>query len=293
MSIQSAKATRTAITLALMLVLIASTSAVATRYAAERVSVEVIVTVQFTICMLLCLPITLRSGIANLHTGRLGLHLFRGAVGVLGFYLFYAALEQIPMMEAMLLRQSAPLAVPLVMWAWNGDRVPTTAWIPLVTGFIGVSVILRPSPDGFSWWYAAGFISALALAISMVATHKLATTEPGSRILFYYFVLSLLCVAPFSIWDFSAISWDVWLAMLYVGISMYYSLRLYTHAYSIAPASAIAPINYFSVLLAGFWGWLIWEQVPDGWTLLGSALVICGGLLTIYLARDRAPTAEP
>jgi hypothetical protein len=36
--------------------------------------------------------------------------------------------------------------------------------------------------------------------------------------------------------------------------------------------------------LAGLWGWLSWEQIPDRWSLLGSVLVIAGGLLTIYLA---------
>jgi drug/metabolite transporter (DMT)-like permease len=75
-----------------------------------------------------------------------------------------------------------------------------------------------------------------------------------------------------------------------VGIAIYFTLRLYTKAYSIAPASAIAPINYFAVVLAGLWGWLIWQQVPDSWSLLGSALVICGGLLTIYLSRPENAT---
>jgi drug/metabolite transporter (DMT)-like permease len=74
--------------------------------------------------------------------------------------------------------------------------------------------------------------------------------------------------------------------MFYVGISIYFTLRLYTHAYAMAPAAAIAPINYLAVVLAGFWGWLIWGQVPDLWSVLGSLLVICGGLLTVYIARD-------
>jgi drug/metabolite transporter (DMT)-like permease len=267
------------------MVTIASTAAAATKFASERVSTEVIVTVQYALCMLLCLPITLRRGLANLGTDRLSLHLFRGAVGVLGFYLFYASLNYIPMMDAMLLRQSAPLTVPLVVWLWSREQVPGSAWLPLCVGFSGIAIILRPTAEGLSWWHAGGFFSAVALAISMVATHKLATTEPASRILFYYFLLSLACVTPFSIGQFNGIQWQDWVAMLYVGISIYFTLGLYTKAYSMAPASAIAPVNYFAVVLTGFWGWLIWQQVPDAWSLLGSALVICGGLLAIYLSR--------
>ena len=74
--------------------------------------------------------------------------------------------------------------------------------------------------------------------------------------------------------------------MLYVGIAIYYTLRLYTRAYAIAPAHLIAPVNYFAVVMAGFWGWLLWDQVPDTGSLVGSTLVIIGGLLTIYLAKN-------
>jgi len=83
-----------------------------------------------------------------------------------------------------------------------------------------------------------------------------------------------------------------WLAMVYVGVSIYGALELYTRAYGMAPASAIAPINYFAVVLGGVWGWLFWDQVPDSWSVLGSGLVIIGGLLTIYLARDEPLSGE-
>jgi drug/metabolite transporter (DMT)-like permease len=284
---------RYAIYLSFLMVAIASTAAAAAKFASGRATTEAIVTIQFLVCTVLCLPPTLRPGLANLATRRLPLHLFRGAVGVLGFYLFFAALDNIPMVDAMLLRQSAPLTVPLVMWIWNRERVPASAWLPLGIGFLGIAIILRPSPEGLSWWHAAGFLSALTLSISMVATFELARTEPGERILFYYFVLSVACVAPFSVGDFGGLRWQEWLAMLYIGIAIYFTLRLYTRAYAIAPASAIAPINYFAVVLAGFWGWLFWDQVPDHWSLLGSLLVIAGGLLTIYLARGAATIAVP
>ena len=287
----SANQTRQALYLSLLMVIIASSAAAATRFASARVSIEAIVTVQYLICLLLCLPITLRPGLGNLKTGRIGLHFFRGAVGVLGFYLFYGALAQIPMVDAMLLRQSAPLTVPLVVWAWNRERIPGSAWLPLSIGFAGVLIILRPSPEGLSWWHAAGFISALCLSISMVATHKLATSEPASRILLYYFLLSLACVAPFSTGDFAGLRWQEWAAMLYIGVAIYFTLGLYTRAYAMAPAHAIAPVNYFAVVMGAFWGWVFWGQIPDAWSILGSALVILGGLMTVYLARSGRPAA--
>lgn len=280
-------AIRHAIYLSCLMIILASTAVAATKFASANATTAAIVTIQYLVCTLLCLPRMLRSGLANLRTNRPGLHLLRGIVGVLGFYLFYAAIEHIPMVDAMMLRQAAPLLVPLVLWVWSRERVARSAWLPLIIGFAGIIVILRPSPEGLSGWHAAGFLSALSLAISMVATNRLGSTEPASRILFYYCVLSLACVAPFSLGEFSGLSAADWLAMLYVGFAIYGTLDLYTRAYAMAPTAAIAPINYFAVVLAGLWGWLFWDQIPDRFSVLGSAMVIVGGLLTIYLAREK------
>jgi len=154
-------------------------------------------------------------------------------------------------------------------------------------GFVGIAVILRPSTEGISLWHLAGFLSAALLAVSMVATNRLGTTEPPSRILFYYCVFSLACVAPFSASGFVGTTPLDWLAMVYVGVAIYGTLDLYTRAYGMAPTAIIAPINYFAVPMGAFWGWLFWHQVPDIVSVLGSGLVIGGGLLTIYLANKK------
>jgi drug/metabolite transporter (DMT)-like permease len=272
--------------------MLGSTAAAATKYVSANVTIEAIITIQYLVCTLLCLPRILRPGLRTLHTQRAGLHLMRGLAGVVSFYLFYRALQHIPMMDAMMLRQSAPLTVPLILWVWSRESIARAAWIPLIVGFVGIAIILRPTLTGLSGWHVGGFFSALGLGISMVATRKLASTEPTVRILFYYCVLSLACVAPFSISDFGGLAALDWLAMLYVGLAIYWTLELYTQAYGMAPTAIIAPINYFAVVLAGFWGWLFWGQIPDDWALLGSTLVIVGGLLTIFLAREKRSGAR-
>lgn len=282
------QAIRHAISLSLLMILLGSSAAAVTKWVSGQVSTEAIVTVQYAICTLLCLPRILRRGTDALATQRLGLHLVRGLAGVISFYLFYATLNHIPMVDAMMLRQSAPLTVPIVVWLWTSEKVSGKAWLPLTIGFAGIAIILRPTPTGLSWWHAAGFFGAVTLAISMVGTRKLAATEPNARILFYYCVLSLACVAPFSIGDFGDVSPLDWLALVYVGVAIYLVLELYTRAYGMAPTAAIAPINYFSIVLAGLWGWLFWDQLPDRWSLLGSALVVLGGLATLLLARNDA-----
>jgi drug/metabolite transporter (DMT)-like permease len=279
---------RRAIALSFLMIFMASTAVAATKFASARANTAAIITVQYLVCTLLCLPRVLRPGLSSLRTSRGGLHLVRGIVGVLNFYLFYLALEHIPLVDAMVLRQSAPLTVPLVVWLWMRERISGLTWLPLVIGFVGIVVILRPSPDGISLWHVAAYLSAVLLAVSMVATNRLGTTEPTARILFYYCVFSLACVAPFSAGGFDRTTAMDWVAMLYVGVAIYGTLELYTRAYGMAPTTVIAPINYFAVVLGAFWGWLFWDQVPDAVSILGSAMVIGGGLLTIFIANRPA-----
>ena len=65
-----------------------------------------------------------------------------------------------------------------------------------------------------------------------------------------------------------------------------FTLGLYTRAYAIAPAAAIAPIIYLALVRGGY-GWLIWSQVSGQWLVPGGILVITGGLLTRFLARKQ------
>ena len=104
--------------------LVMSLAAAATKYTAEFISIEQIVLFQYLICTLIMLPWLGRKGIKALKTQKPGLHLARGLSGWLCFYAYYLALNEIPLGEASLLRNAAPLVVPLLVLVWLKDRMP-------------------------------------------------------------------------------------------------------------------------------------------------------------------------
>ncbi|MFB1037543.1 MAG: DMT family transporter [Sinobacterium sp.] len=270
-----------AITLSFTMVFIGSISTAAVKYMADIVEPTVIVAVQYTVGLLLCLPAVMKKGIASLKTDKLALHLLRGIAGVLGFYLYYASLKYIPLVDGMLLRQAAPLCVPLVMLVWLRQTISGISWIPLVVGFIGITLLLQPGGDSGTTWHGVAFLSAICLSFSMVSTGKLAETEPNHRILFYYFAMSTVAILPFAISSMGGIDTWVWLTLIVISIAMYSAIGLYTRAYSLAKASTIAPINYFSVLVSGLIGWMVWDEIPNLIAFFGMVLIIAGGLATI------------
>jgi len=273
--------------LALATSLVMSLAAAAIKYTADYVSIEQIVLVQYLICVLVMLPWLHRKGLKSLATKRPLLHVVRGASGWLCFYTYYLALDAIPMVEASLLRNAAPLCVPLVLLIWLDYRMPRLNWIPIITGFIGIALVLRPDASGLSGWHLVAFCSALMLAGSIVTTRVLTSSEPTNRILFFYFSFSALCSLPLALYHWQPIPLFTVPLLLGIGLSIWIIMWLYTRAYSYAKASVISPISYFGVVFTGLLGWLFWHQVPDMIALIGAILVIAGGIGSVWLGRDK------
>lgn len=269
--------------------IVGSTAGAAGKLISEQVNVYSIVMIQYVICSLVVISILRRQGGFTLRSEKWKLHIVRSLAGWLGFVAFYAALASTSLVEVNLLRNTAPLFVPVVVWAWLRIVVPRNRWIPLIIGFIGVTLILKPNPDSgtLEAGYLLGLASGIGLAISMVGTRMLSGTERSSKIMAYYFFISLACSTPLGIYHWQPIPLSAWPYLLYIGISIYLALWLYTLAYSYAKPSLISPISYFSVVFSGLLGWIIWGFIPGLTSFVGIGFVVIAGIVTVYLsARD-------
>ncbi|MBD2858035.1 DMT family transporter [Spongiibacter sp. KMU-158] len=267
--------------LSILTVFLSATVAAVGKHVGQQVHISAIVMAQYSISLLFALPPIARGGLNSLKTPRPLLHLIRGVSGVACFYCYYLALQETTLVEASLLRNTAPLMVPLVIMLLLGERLSPSIWPPLLVGFIGILLVLRPGFQTLSMWHVFGVLSGLGLAISMVTTRLLVLEEPQSRILFYYFLIAVMATLPFFIFSGHKVPDTSWLWLLYMGVVMYLTFILYTQAYRYVPAATLAPINYFGVVFGGVLDWLIWGVTPTGLTLLGVALVMCGGVLVL------------
>lgn len=263
-----------------------SIAAALIKYTSTMVSIETIVFSQYLICTTVMLPWLATKGISALKTDCMKLHVIRGLSGWACFYCYYLALNYVPLVDAALLRNSAPLCVPLLLLLWKGIHIPALRWLPIFIGLAGVLLILQPGSDGLSFWHLIGFGSAISLAGSMVTTRFLTLTEPSNRIIFYYFSISTLTALPLAIWNWQPIPSEALLPLLIIGLSIWLVMWLYTQAYRYAKASVISPLNYLGVVFTGFWGWVFWQQVPDNLAIIGTALVVAGGILAMFLGKE-------
>src|SRR5262249_30989883 len=61
----------------------------------------------------------------------------------------------------------------------------------------------------------------------------------------------------------------------------------------LAPASAVAPFNYLSLIWASILGFAIWGDVPTVSLVIGSAVVVASGLFLFWRESNAPPPKVP
>lgn len=280
-----------AIAFSVLTSLVASLVAAGSKQAAHYVSVHVVIFSQYLVGFCLYMPLLFKRGRRAFETQRLGLHVLRGLAGLGAFYAYYSAILHVSLVDATLLRNSAPLLVPLLALWFLGVRVAAKRWWPLALGFAGVLVILRPLPENLSVWHLMGFAAAWMMAASMISTRLLTKTESNSTVLLYYFSIAIIVSAPMAIYTATKAPLWVWLLLIALGLGLALALWLYTLAYRAAKPSVLSPVSYLSVVFAGVWGWLFWGELPSIWSYIGTALVVASACVILWMGDDEAPVA--
>ncbi len=258
----------------------------------EQLSAPVTAFYQFVLGTLFISPFVFRKGLSLLKTNHPYLHLTRDISGLFAFYFLYLSLKTIPLIDAIVLNNTTPLFVPLVIWVWFKKHLHWTLWIALFIGFVGIFLILRPEEAGFVKPGALlALLSGVGGAITLVTMRRMIVSDKAETITFYYFVF---CIFGFAliISLFYAWAWPLkhqWWPIVGMAISlplMQYFIALSTH-YASAPR--VVPFLYVSIVFSGLFGWWLWKETPSWFSLLGTLLVIGGAILSLFVGRPKVP----
>jgi drug/metabolite transporter (DMT)-like permease len=250
--------------------------------AASGVPPLLILFLQYGISFLIFVPLAVKSGRATLKTEHFWLQCFRSVAGSACQLLFFIAVQSTPLMDAVLLSNSAPLFIPIVVYAWFRKSLQPLVWVSLVIGLVGIWMIIKPGPQLFrNPASLIALIAGLLSAVALVATNRLAETEPPTRILVYNFGISTFLLAPVSAWAWKPLTPKQWILLCGVGVTYALTQYLIILAYRYASAAELSPFNYTVVIFSGLLGWCFFGNVPDASAITGTVLVCVGGILSI------------
>lgn len=237
---------------------------------------------------LVMLPLVLRAGWRAYHPKGLAGQLWRGVVHTAGLLLFFTALPRIPLAEVTAIGFTTPIFVMLGAAPAMGERLRPARWAAAAAGLAGVLIVVGPSLSGGAEepvFFLAMLGSAPLFAASYLISKALTRRDRPEVIVVWQSLTVSLFSLPFAlpgwVWP-DASQWGWLLFCGLVGTAGHYCL---TQAFRLADMSATQPIKFLDLVWVSLLGFLVFGDVPGGWTILGGAVIF---LSATWIARREA-----
>lgn len=214
----------------------------------------------------------------------------------------YAVLPLIDMALAGAAFYVAPFFIVGLSALVLGNRVTLQHWLAILTGFVGLLLIVKPFGAAFTPLIGMPIAAAAFYAIAAIITRARCALVAPLTIAFW---LNLACLVggivigglrqsiPAPDWagfivgpwhDMAAPDWAMIVALSALILVLSISLA---KAYQSPRPEVIAALDYVYMIFVVFWGYVVFAEAPDVSTLLGIALISAAGLSML-----RIPTLQ-
>ena len=223
------------------------------------------------------------GGWRALVTSKWHWHLLRTVLSTITMFSFFYGLARMPLVNALTLGFTAPLIVTALSVPLLGDHVGWRRWLAVIAGFIGVLIILRPGVTEVSFATVSVLIAAFTYACGAITSRKLAATESSYSLSVYVIAGPMIVSATMLGGD----SWQApdtsgWILFVLAGACSVITWIGIVGAYRRAAPALLAPFEYTALIGAAIAGYLIWNEVPDQWVMVGAMIIIASGLFVVY-----------
>ena len=216
--------------------------------------------------------------------------IIRSIFEIMGRIFYALAIAFMPITNAASILQATPLVVVLGAVIFLNEKVGWRRWTAILTGFVGVLMIIQPGTNGFTIFSIFAVLGMIGFAGRDLATRMspvgMSNYQLGS-FGFYMVIIAGIILSVFNyiffpektIWE--TISFDAWIfvfANAIAGVSAYFCLTI---AMRIGDVSFVTPFRYVRVLFAMFFGVVILGEQPNALVIIGSIIIVLSGIYII------------
>lgn len=221
-------------------------------------------------------PIRFRAANLPAHILR-GLFLFGATI------LNIIALRTMQLAETMSIFFAGPMVITALAGPLLGEWAGWRRWIAILIGLVGVVIITRPGVGVFGVGHLLALGSMLSNSLYVIMTRRMGAKETSESLILYAALCPTILLLPAFALPLSLPqdSWH-WFIICMLGVFGGVGHYLLIIAYRMASATALAPYPYSQMIWMIAFGWLIFNQLPDGWTLVGAAVIVAGGLYIVH-----------
>ncbi|MFT5446965.1 MAG: drug/metabolite transporter (DMT)-like permease [Gammaproteobacteria bacterium] len=222
------------------------------------------------------------------------LQIGRSALILMTTVLFFFGVKLLPLADASAIMFISPILLTVLAIPLLGEQVGPRRWAAVIVGFVGALIVVRPGMGVMGTGASLLLAAALCNALYQLATRKLRTMDAPLTTLLYTgslgavalsFVMPMVWVTP------ELAHWPLFALMGAFGAAGHFAL---IKAFQRAPAAVVAPFSYVNLIWAIGFGFVLFGELPDPWTVLGASLIAGGGLYILHRERvKRVGSQDP
>ena len=221
--------------------------------------------------------------------------IIRGTLFFIGFIFFYISLTKIPLAEANALFFTNPIIVTFLSVFLLKNPIGIHRILAIIICCIGTLLIIKPSIYNFNWYILLPIFTAFSYAISMVLSKITSDKDNSFQQSFHIYlggiilgsllsiVLTNQSVSSLSLLSILSTKWiftdlNIIYKLIIIAVVGTAGIFCLVSAYRIGSPSANAPFEYILLIYALISGYILFNEIPDIYSLIGMTLIIMSGI---------------
>ena len=258
--------------------------AVSAREASFELDTFELVFYRTSLSLIILILVAKASGrLPRMGFNQFGLQCVRNSFQFAGMCCWTFAISTIPLAQVFAFEFTTPLWVAVMAAIYLKESLTRIQVFSVVLGALGILIVARPGQLEFSPGTWAALCCAIGFAGSAVTTRKLTRYQSTVEILIWMMLMQSVASGTVAAWDLQMEVPSISLAgpiliMSISGISAHFCL---TKALSIAPAAAVAPMDFFRLPLIAVIGMLAYGEPLELAVFAGAAIICMGNYLNV------------
>lgn len=195
-----------------------------------------------------------------------------------GFYAF----SVLPLAQVYAILFAMPLLVTVLSIPILGETVRLRRWLAVISGLIGVIIVLRPGETDLSLGHLAALAAATGSAIASVIMRRIGHEERSAVLLLYPMMATFIVMGAALPFVYEPMPIQHLGLICLIALFGHLAMRLMIRAYQLGEAAIVAPMQYSQILWATAFGMLFFGETPDRATAMGAGVIIASGLYIVF-----------
>ena len=208
--------------------------------------------------------------------------LLRCIVGLIAMILYFTALGRIPIGQAVTLQYTGPLFVALLSGRILAERVSASVASVVLTAFAGIVLIISPDVGTVDPNALLALGSGFFAALAYMYVRELRKTDSPATVIFWFAAFSVFGSVAQSAPHILELDLNTIAALIGIGIGAGGGQVGITMAYHKANAAWVSAFSYLTVLVATFYGFVLFGESLSLADWLGGSLVVGSGIALVF-----------